>query len=83
MRNSRSSAAADAGRLAHDDGLSIRQIKALTIEVDCRRCERHGIVERKAIVKLHGAAITLGQLRRRLAIGCDRIGGDCPSRFAN
>jgi len=53
---------------------TLRTIKEAVIEVECRRCHRHGVLDRKKLVRLHGASLPLEQLRRRLAIGCDRIG---------
>jgi hypothetical protein len=60
--------------------VTLRGIKAATIEVECRRCHRHGLLERKKLVRLHGAIPSLEQLRRRLAMGCERISEEAADR---
>ncbi|MGJ7040471.1 hypothetical protein [Shinella sp. BE166] len=60
----------------------LKDFRGETIDMDCRRCERHGIYDRKALVKKFGAQIEFIEMRRRLAIGCDLIGTDrCHAPF--
>jgi hypothetical protein len=52
------------------------------IDMACQRCDRHGVYERKALVKKFGASTVFVELRRILAIGCDRRGtDDCEACF--
>lgn len=60
--------------------VTLRGIKVATIEVECRRCHRHGLLDRKKLVRLHGTSLSLEQLRRRLAIGCERISEEAADR---
>ncbi|SFB60040.1 hypothetical protein SAMN03159496_05624 [Rhizobium sp. NFR07] len=60
----------------------LRDYRAETINMSCKRCDRHGVYDRKALVKKLGAAIEFVELRRILAIGCDRRGTDgCEASF--
>jgi hypothetical protein len=60
----------------------LKDYRAETIDMSCRRCDRHGVHERKALVKKFGAAISFVELRRILAIGCARRGTDsCEACF--
>jgi hypothetical protein len=52
------------------------------IDMICRRYERYGEYDRKALVKKFGSFVEFVEIRRRLAIGCDRRGTDqCEARF--
>jgi len=53
--------------------MTLRSIKDAVIKVECRRCQRHGELDRKKLVRLHGASLSLEEMRRRVAIGCDRM----------
>jgi|GEM_PF-3553803 len=53
--------------------MSVRQVRNPAIKVECIRCDRQGELDRKKLVRLYGADLTFRHLRRRLAIGCDRI----------
>jgi hypothetical protein len=61
---------------------ALRDYHAKTIDMLCKRCDRHGIYDRKALIKRFGGAIKFVELRRILAIGCDRRGTDgCEACF--
>jgi hypothetical protein len=61
---------------------ALRDYHAQTIDMSCKRYDRHGIYDRKALIKKFGAAIEFVELRRILAIGCDRRGTDgCEACF--
>ena len=64
---------------------TLRQVRIPVIEVECRACSRFGSLDRAALVKQHGAAVTFARLRRMAAMGCDRLvsekGDLCGTRF--
>ncbi|YCI06992.1 hypothetical protein M1D34_27345 (plasmid) [Ensifer sp. D2-11] len=55
------------------------------IEFICRPCHRHGALERKVLVKAFGAGVNFAILRRRMAMGCERMqapeGDKCGAHF--
>ncbi|WP_093003214.1 hypothetical protein [Rhizobium sp. NFR07] len=60
----------------------LKDYRADKIDMVCRRCDRHGVYDRKALVEKFGASIEFVEIRRRLAIGCDRRGSNqCEARF--
>nr|WP_314094211.1 hypothetical protein [uncultured Shinella sp.] len=60
----------------------LRHFRGEKIDMDCRRCDRHGVYDRKALVKKFGASIAFVEIRRRLAIGCADAGtAQCMARF--
>lgn len=60
----------------------LRHYRGEKIDMDCRRCDRHGVYDRKALVKKFGASIEFVEIRRRLAIGCAHAGtAQCMARF--
>ena len=60
----------------------LKDYRAEKIEVECRRCDRYAVLDRKALVKKYGASCQFVDLKRALAIGCDRRGSDqCEARF--
>lgn len=60
----------------------LKDYHAAKVDMSCNRCDRHGIYDRKAIVEKFVAAIEFVELRRILAIGCDRRGtDDCEACF--
>jgi hypothetical protein len=73
------------GATALDGGPTLNDIKLPTIEVVCAPCARRDFLERKALVKHFGANASFSRLRRRLAIGCERLcheqGDRCGTRF--
>lgn len=64
---------------------TLREIKDPIIEVEYRACARSGSLDRKIMVKKHGAGVTFAQLRRMAAMGCDRLfsaeGDRCQTTF--
>ncbi|WJH38697.1 hypothetical protein N7E02_04805 (plasmid) [Aliirhizobium terrae] len=70
---------------ALDLSATLRQVKAPLITVECRACGRTDTLERKMLVRKHGAGMTFARLRRMAAMGCDRLisqeGDQCQTRF--
>ncbi len=64
---------------------TLRQVKAPLITVECLACGRTDTLERKLLVRKHGAGMTFARLRRMAAMGCDRLisleGDRCETRF--
>jgi hypothetical protein len=48
------------------DGIILRQLT-------CRTCRRSDEMDRKAVMKRHGASIPMRTLRRRIGLGCDHM----------
>jgi hypothetical protein len=62
--------------------VTLQDYRGERIDMSCRRCDRHGVYERKALVKKFGTSIKFVELRRIMAIGCDRHGTDgCEASF--
>lgn len=66
--------------------VTLRDYRAATITVECKPCARKGELDRKALVKQHGADLTFVRLRRSLALGCSRMNSEdgidrCETRF--
>jgi hypothetical protein len=60
----------------------LRDYRGDTIDMACRRCDRFGSYERKALVKKFGAHIEFAEIRRCLSIGCEHAGTDkCEAMF--
>jgi hypothetical protein len=60
----------------------LKDYRAAQIDVECRRCDRYAVLDRKALVKKFGAGCQFVDLKRALAVGCDRLGSDqCEARF--
>lgn len=51
------------------------------IDMVCRRYDRYGEYDRKALVKKIGASAEFVEIRPRLAISCDRDTDQCEARF--
>jgi len=68
-----------------ESSYTLKDVRLPSIEIECPRCERVDSFERKAIVAKFGASVGFSKLRRRLAMGCDRIchpdGDLCEMRF--
>nr|WP_081619934.1 hypothetical protein [Rhizobium sp. 2MFCol3.1] len=66
-------------------GPKLKDIRQPIIEVVCVRCDRRDSLDRKALVDQLGAGASFARLRRRLAMGCDRMTGPqgdrCETRF--
>ena len=60
----------------------LRDYRGEKIDMVCHRCERYGIYERKSLLKKFGASAQFVNLRRRLAVGCDKAGtSECEAHF--
>lgn len=72
-------------RLVSDGVPTLKDQKIPMIELRCLICCRRGTYERKALVKALGAGASFGQLRRRMAMGCERMqtpqGDKCGAHF--
>lgn len=55
------------------DGIIIRKIRGQVIVAECAACGRRDELDRSTIVKRYGASLSLAQLRRRVAMGCERM----------
>ncbi len=69
-----------------DDSVPIlRDVRSPVIELDCRICQRHGAHDRKQLVKAFGAGVSFAEIRRRMAVGCQRMntvdGDKCGAYF--
>nr|WP_246691050.1 hypothetical protein [Neorhizobium alkalisoli] len=66
-------------------GPKLKDVRLPIIEVECRRCDRRDSLERKSLVKQFGAGASFATLRRRFAMGCERMchpdGDLCGTRF--
>ena len=61
---------------------ALKDFRGAQIDMICHRCDRHGVYDRNALVKKFGAKTEFVELRRIMAIGCDRRGTDqCEARF--
>lgn len=65
--------------------LTLRDIRHATIEIACDPCQRREYFERSTLVKRFGANTPLTRIRRRMALGCERLchlnGDHCGTRF--
>ncbi|MBX5088262.1 hypothetical protein [Rhizobium lentis] len=63
----------------------LRDRREPIIEFICHPCHRHCAVERKLLVKAFGAGASLAVIRRRMAMGCERMqtpeGDKCGAHF--
>lgn len=71
--------------LGGGNGPTLKDIRDAVIVLECTVCDRSDRFERKVLVAQFGAGACLGKLRRRLAMGCERmclVDGDlCGTRF--
>lgn len=71
--------------LGGGDGPTLKDIRDAIIVLECVLCDRRDSFERKALVSQFGAGACLAKLRRRLAMGCERMchadGDLCGTRF--
>ncbi len=69
----------------YDLATTLKQVKEPMIKVECRTCGRSDALERKVLVRKHGAGMTFARLRRMAAMGCDRLisadGDQCHTCF--
>lgn len=61
--------------LTGGDGPTLKDIRDALILRECTICNRRDGFERKVLVQQFGLADCLMKLRRRLAMGCERMGG--------
>ncbi len=68
-----------------ETGPLLRDIRDPVIKVECKLGDRGGAHDRAALVKMFGASVSFARLRRRAAMGCDRLNGPegdrCGARF--
>ncbi|EJC64695.1 hypothetical protein Rleg5DRAFT_1456 [Rhizobium leguminosarum bv. viciae WSM1455] len=69
-----------------DDGVPrLKDHKVPAVELICRFCDRHCAHERKLLVKAFGASVSFAEIRRRMAMGCERMqtpeGDKCGAHF--
>lgn len=55
------------------DGIILRQLRCQVLVVACQACRRSDEMDRRAVVKRHGAAIPIRTLRRRMGLGCEQM----------
>jgi hypothetical protein len=67
------------------NGPTLKDIRGIAIVLECSLCDRRDIFERKVLMAQFGAGACLAKLRRRLAMGCERMvgpeGDRCQTRF--
>lgn len=72
--------------LGGGQGPTLKDVRDVVIVLECNRCDRRDAFERKVLVQQFGAAACLGKLRRRFAMGCERMchadGDRCETKFA-
>ncbi|MGO7365629.1 hypothetical protein [Rhizobium leguminosarum] len=72
-------------RLVDDAIPRLKDHKVPVVEILCRLCDRHCAHERRLLVKAFGASVSFAEIRRRMAMGCERMqtpGGDkCGAHF--
>lgn len=52
---------------------ALRDFTGPVITVECKPCGRRAELDRKVLVKQFGASMRFVDLRRRMAMGCDKI----------
>nr|WP_075856499.1 hypothetical protein [Rhizobium hainanense] len=71
--------------LGGGNGPTLKDIRTAVIVIECTSCNRRDSFERKMLVAQFGAGACLAKLRRRLAMGCERMVGPegdlCRTRF--
>lgn len=72
--------------LVSGGGPTLKNIPGVLVVLECNFCDRREAFERKALVEQFGATACLAKLRRRLAMGCDRMaspdGDRCRTKFS-
>lgn len=53
--------------------LTLRDFKGPVITVQCKPCGQKGELDRKTLVREFGASMRFVDLRRRMAMGCDKM----------
>jgi len=66
-------------------GPTLKDVRDAVVLLECTICDRRDTFERKVLVRQFGATACLAKLRRRLAMGCERMTGTdgdrCQTRF--
>ncbi|AJD44416.1 hypothetical protein C9413_23800 [Rhizobium sp. SEMIA 4085] len=69
----------------NDLGPTLKDHREPIIEFICRPCHRDCALERNLLVKAFGASMTFAVIRRRMAMGCERMqtpeGDKCGAHF--
>ncbi|MFS2175237.1 hypothetical protein ACCC98_04670 [Rhizobium pisi] len=72
-------------RLVDDAVPTLKDHKVPVVELICRICDRPCAHERRLLVKTFGASVTFAEIRRRMAMGCERMqttmGDKCGAHF--
>ncbi|NKL05635.1 hypothetical protein GFL39_11855 [Rhizobium leguminosarum bv. viciae] len=72
-------------RLVDDAAPRLKDHKVPVVELICRVCDRHCAHERRLLVKAFGASVSFAEIRRRMAMGCERMqtpeGDKCGAHF--
>ena len=72
-------------RLVEDTIPRLQDHQVPVVELICHICDRHCTHERKLLVKAFGASVTFAEIRRRMAMGCERMqtprGDKCGAHF--
>ncbi|MGO6810142.1 hypothetical protein ACCS61_21620 [Rhizobium ruizarguesonis] len=72
-------------RLVDDTIPRLQDHQVPVVELICLLCDRHCTHERKLLVKAFGASVTFAEIRRRMAMGCERMqtpqGDKCGAHF--
>ncbi|WP_244735538.1 hypothetical protein [Rhizobium laguerreae] len=72
-------------RLVDDAIPRLKDHKVPVVELLCRVCNRHCAHERGLLVKAFGASVSFAEIRRRMAMGCERMqtpkGDKCGAHF--
>ncbi|TAU35290.1 hypothetical protein ELH27_36795 [Rhizobium leguminosarum] len=71
--------------MSHQPTTRLKDHKVPVIELICRFCDRHCAHERRLLVKAFGASVSFAEIRRRMAMGCERMqtseGDRCGAHF--
>ncbi|WP_261330004.1 hypothetical protein [Rhizobium leguminosarum] len=72
-------------RLMDDATPRLKDHKVPVVELICYFCDRHCAHECRLLVKAFGASVSFAEIRRRMAMGCERMqaleGGKCGAHF--
>lgn len=72
-------------QLLGGEGTTLKEMRDAVLVLECVVCDRRDAFEREALVRQFGASASLSRLRRRLAMGCERMtgsyGDECRTRF--
>jgi hypothetical protein len=71
--------------LSGGDGPTLKDVRDAVVVLECVFCKRRDTFKRKVLVAQFGAGACLAKLRRRLAMGCERMvgpdGDRCQTKF--